>query len=191
MNDPFAVFSRWFAEAEQAGVPSLDVVALASATREGRPSVRMVLYRGMREGGFSFFTSYASRKGVELIENPFGAMAFYWQSLGKQVRIEGAVERLSSTESDSYFHSRPLDSQITSAVSRQSQPLIDEAGFIAEIAAAEASAGGKPVARPDHWGGFKLMPSSFEFWIHQEHRRHHRMLYSREGTIWTATRLYP
>jgi pyridoxamine 5'-phosphate oxidase len=191
MNDPFALFSNWYAEAGQAGAADLDIVALASASKEGRPSVRMVLYRGMREGGFSFFTSYTSRKGIELTENPFGAMAFYWQSLGKQVRIEGAVERLSSKESDSYFQSRPLNSQITSALSRQSRPLLDEAGFIAEIAAAEASAAGEPIARPDHWGGFKLVASRFEFWIHQEHRRHYRMLYSREGTTWTLTRLYP
>ena len=191
MNDPFALFLNWYAEAEQAGEPALEVVALASATREGRPSVRMVLYRGVREGGLSFFTSYASRKGQELTDNPFAAMAFYWQSLGKQVRIEGAVERLSSRESDAYFQSRPLNSQITSALSRQSKPLLDEAGFVAEIAAAEVSAAGKPIARPEHWGGFKLVPSSFEFWIHQEHRRHYRMLYSREGSIWTATRLYP
>jgi pyridoxamine 5'-phosphate oxidase len=151
----------------------------------------MVLYRGMREGGFSFFTGYSSRKGIELSENPFAAMLFYWRELGKQVRLEGAVERLSTAESDLYFQSRPLDSQITSACSRQSQPLEDEAAFLDEIAAAEASARSQPVARPDHWGGFKLVPSVFEFWIHQEHRRHHRILYSKEGTAWSAGRLYP
>lgn len=168
-----------------------DIVALASATREGRPSVRMVLYRGIREGGFSFFTNYESRKGRELAENPFAAMVFYWAHLGKQVRIEGPVERLSPKESDLYFQQRPLQSRITAAVSRQSQPLLDESEFLAQIRELEQLAQTMPIACPAEWGGFKLVPSRYEFWIHRDHRRHDRILYDKDGAAWKESRLYP
>src|SRR5690348_7912809 len=123
MSDPFVIFSEWYAEARVGTRINPDIVALASATKDGRPSVRMVFYRGIRNGGFSFFTNYESRKGSEFAENPFGAIAFYWPHLGKQVRIEGPVERLSPEESDSYFQSRPFQSQITTVLSRQSRSL--------------------------------------------------------------------
>src|SRR5204863_7604246 len=131
-----------------------NLVALASATRDGRPSVRMVLYRGIREGGFSFFTNYESRKGLELAENPFAAMVFYWPHLGRQVRIEGPVERLSPNESDAYFAERPFESQITAIVSRQSHPMISEAEFAARLAELEQSIDRKQIQRPSEWGGF-------------------------------------
>jgi pyridoxamine 5'-phosphate oxidase len=151
----------------------------------------MVLYRGIREGGFSFFTNYESRKGTELAENPFGAMAFYWPHPGKQIRLEGSVERLSAKESDSYFRSRPLQSQVTGVISMQSRTLQDEVRFQADLEAAERSALEEPVQRPQYWGGYKLIPSAMEFWTHGDHRRHHRLLYVKKGSVWAASRLYP
>ena len=186
-RDPFFIFSNWHEEAKNGAPIDPDVVALASADKLGRPSVRMVLYRGFREGGFSFFTNYESRKGRELTENPFAAMAFYWSHVGKQVRIEGPTERLSAAESDSYFRQRPIDSQVTAAVSRQSRPLLDEADFYARL----DDAARQPIARPGDWGGFKLIPVRYEFWIHGEHRRHSRTLFEKQGSEWQESRLYP
>ena len=188
---PFEIFSKWYEEAKQGIFVNPDIVALASATREGQPSVRMVFYRGIRERGFSFFTNYESRKGRELAENPLAAMVFYWPHLGKQVRIEGAVERLTPHESDAYFQSRPRRSQITAIVSRQSSTMPDEREFLSQLRKAEESFNGEPVRRPDNWGGFALLPSVFEFWAHGEHRRHERIMYRKEGETWRVTRLYP
>ncbi len=191
MIDPFARFSTWYDEARPGALVDPDIVALASATQEGRPSVRMVLYRGIREGGFSFFTNYESRKGREFSENPFAAMVFYWAHLGKQVRIEGHVERLSPAESDLYFQQRPLESRVTAVVSRQSQPMLDENEFLARLRDLEQSSRTAPPARPAEWGGFKLLPFRYEFWIHDDHRRHRRMLYEKDGVVWKESRLYP
>src|SRR5262245_18193359 len=132
-NDPVALFRSWYRDAQKQAPSDPDIMALATCTVRGKPSVRLVLFRGLREGGFSFFTDYASRKGQELSENPFAALVFYWSHLGKQVRIEGRVERLSPSESDRYFESRPLASQITALVSRQSQTLLDEREFLEQI----------------------------------------------------------
>jgi pyridoxamine 5'-phosphate oxidase len=148
----------------------------------------MVLFRAFAKAAFSFFTNYESRKGLELAENPFAAMVFYWAHLGKQVRIEGPTERLSAAESDAYFRQRPLESQITAALSRQSRPLLDEAAFIAEI---EAASRAGSIERPTEWGGFKLIPRRYEFWIHRENRRHSRTVFEKEGEKWTEYMLYP
>ena len=190
MNDPFILFSSWYDEARQGPVMDPDIVALASANKQGRPSVRMVLFRGIREEGFSFFTNYESRKGRELSENPFAALAFYWPHLGKQVRLEGQVERLSPTESDAYFLQRPFLSQITAAVSRQSRLMRDESEFLKELTELEQSSGGKMV-RPPNWGGYKLLPTRFEFWTHKDNRRHDRVQYDRAGAAWKKSKLYP
>ena len=187
-GDPYVLFSNWFADARNGAVIDPDVVALACADKHGRPSVRMVLYRGFREGGFSFFTYYESRKGRELEENPFAAMVFYWPHIGKQLRIEGPTVRLSAAESDSYFRQRPLESQITTAASRQSRPLLDEDEFLARVREIGRT---QPIARPAEWGGFKLVPERYEFWIHGEHRRHSRTLFEKRGDMWEESRLYP
>jgi pyridoxamine 5'-phosphate oxidase len=188
--DPFVLFEEWYAEARQDATASPYSVALATASATARPAVRMVYYRGIREGGFSFFTNYDSRKGREIAENPFASMLFYWSHLRKQVRVEGRVERLSAAESDSYFESRPLESRITAVVSRQSETMAEEAAFIKELKDLEACSGGV-VNRPDYWGGYALTPSYFEFWISREHRRHSRIAYSKQRDVWTAVRLYP
>src|SRR4029077_8941963 len=137
--NPIDVFLTWYEEAKCDAPIDPDTIALATATPEGRPSVRMVLFRGLREGGFSFFTNYQSRKGLELSENPFAAIVFYWAHLGKQVRIEGAVERVSPEASDTYFRQRPLLSQITANVSLQSRPMPDEGEFLKRLEEVEES----------------------------------------------------
>jgi pyridoxamine 5'-phosphate oxidase len=168
-----------------------NIVALATANHEGRPSVRMVLYRGFREGGFSFFTNYESRKGRELAENPYAAMAFYWAHLGKQVRIEGRVEPLSPEESDRYFQQRPFGGRVTANVSRQSRPLIDEDDFLERIREMEKAFNEDYVPRSPVWGGYKLVPSLYEFWTHKDSRRHERLQFEKSGDQWVQTRLYP
>jgi pyridoxamine 5'-phosphate oxidase len=189
--DPFSIFSDWYEEAQHGALSDPSAVALACADKQGHPSVRMVLYRGFREGGFSFFTNYESRKGIELSENPFAAMVFYWAHLGKQVRLEGRTERLSSSESDLYFGQRPFDSQVTASVSLQSRPMPDEAEFLARLKGFEAAHKQGPIARPEYWGGFKLIPTRYEFWTHEEHRRHRRVVFDKDGPEWNESRLYP
>jgi pyridoxamine 5'-phosphate oxidase len=191
VNDPFVTFSDWYAEARRDPPSNPDIVALASATIQGRPSVRMVFYRGIREGGFSFFTNYESRKGLEFQTNPQGAMVFYWPHLGRQVRIEGSVTRLSHVESDAYFEARPIESQVRAVVSRQSRPLTAPEEFWRELADVGRSSEGKQIVRPETWGGFKLDPAVFEFWTRGEYRRHHRMLFTKDGDAWKSSRLYP
>jgi pyridoxamine 5'-phosphate oxidase len=190
MTDPFALFSTWYDDARRGAIMDPDIVALATSSKQARPSVRMVLYRGIREGGFSFFTHYESRKGRELAENPFAALAFYWPHLGKQVRIEGSVQRLSEKESDAYFQQRPYLSQITAAASPQSRVMTDEREFLARLAELERTSGGT-ILRPANWGGFTLVPSVFEFWTHRDNRRHERWQYTKSGDSWKESRLYP
>ena len=187
-RDPQTIFSSWHQEAQSGALLDPSIIALATADKRGRPSVRMVLFRGFREGGFSFFTNYESRKGRDLSENPFAAIVFYWSHLGKQIRIEGSIERLSPAESDSYFHQRPLESQITAAASDQSRPLLDEAAFIAGIHEIERAGS---IERPAYWGGYKIIPNRYEFWTQGEHRRHSRFLFERDGDGWIESKLYP
>jgi len=190
-DDPFRIFESWYEDAGSDASPSRDAVALATAAVDARPSVRMVYYRGLREGGFSFFTNYESRKGRELAENPFAAMIFYWAHIGRQLRIEGRVERLSDEESDRYFAGRRLKSQISALVSKQSRPIEDEAKFLQALDKAELVHQNQQVSRPDAWGGFKLIPSRFEFWTRGEHRRHRRIVYDEHEGDWRKSRLYP
>jgi pyridoxamine 5'-phosphate oxidase len=190
-EDPFQVFESWYVDAGSEARPSRDAIALATAAADGRPSVRMVYYRGIHEGGFSFFTNYDSRKGRELAQNPFAAIVFYWSHIGRQVRIEGKVERLSPEESDRYFNERPFQSRISAIVSKQSRPIEDDTAYLEALHAAEISYKSHSVGRPDNWGGFKLLPSLFEFWTRGEHRRHHRVVYQKDRGSWTRARLYP
>jgi pyridoxamine 5'-phosphate oxidase len=190
-TDPFTLFANWYSDAQNDPDTDPDLVALATATADARPSVRMVFYRGVREGGFSFFTNYESRKALEMQSNPYAAMAFYWPRHGRQVRIEGAVERLSTRESDAYFQARPFESQITAIVSRQSRPLQNPEEFRAKLREYEQQFRGKRVPCPESWGGFKILPSAFEFWSRGEFRRHDRTRYELKAGKWAAARLYP
>jgi pyridoxamine 5'-phosphate oxidase len=190
-RDPFAIFAKWHKQAQENVADNPDVIALASADKMGRPSVRFVFYRGIRENGFSFFTNYESRKGRELSENPVAAIAFLWPHLGKQVRIEGAVERLSNRESDSYFDTRSLESRVSATISHQSRPLNDRGKFLSELKHLEDTARLLPISRPEYWGGFKVVPARFEFWMRGEHRRHDRLVFEKHRESWTTQHLYP
>jgi pyridoxamine 5'-phosphate oxidase len=187
--DPLRQFAAWFEEAGAAGVRAPEATALATATGDGRPSVRMVLLKGFDERGFVFFTGYESRKSAELAANPRAALLFYWDPLGRQVRIEGPVERVAEAESDAYFASRPRGAQISASVSPQSRVVESRASL--EALAAELEARGGELPRPATWGGFRLTPETYEFWQHRANRLHDRLRYSRDGAGWKIDRLAP
>ena len=187
--DPLRQFAAWFEEAGAAGVRAPEATALATATADGRPSVRMVLLKSFDERGFVFFTGYESRKGAELAANPRAALLFYWDPLGRQVRIEGVVERISGAESDAYFASRPRGAQISASVSPQSRVVESRASL--EAAAARLQARGGELPRPPAWGGFRLAPQTYEFWQHRSNRLHDRLRYRPDGGRWTIERLGP
>jgi pyridoxamine 5'-phosphate oxidase len=166
-------------------------VALATADRAGRPSVRMVLLRGADERGFVFHTNYDSRKARELTENPQAALCIHWHALEEQVRVEGRVERLPAEESDAYFDSRPRGSQLGAWASRQSASLASRETLEEEYREVERQYQNKPVPRPPFWGGFRLIPDRIEFWFGRPDRLHDRLLYVRDGEGWRIERLYP
>lgn len=168
-----------------------EAVALATATPEGAPSIRMVLMKGADERGFVFHTGYESRKGRELERNPRAALLFYWDPLGRQVRVEGEVEPLPTKESDAYFATRPRGGQLAAWASRQSEPI--ESRDELEDAARQATSRyeGSDVPRPPRWGGYLLRPRTYEFWQHREDRLHDRLRYERAGNGWRIVRLSP
>jgi pyridoxamine 5'-phosphate oxidase len=171
---PLEKVRAWYEEAVAAGVVEPEIMALATADPTGRPSVRMVLLKGIDERGVRFFTNYESRKGRELAANPRAAVTMHWQPLGRQVRMEGAVERLPSGESDEYFASRPPGSRIGAAASRQGAPLESREALEAYAAELAARYGDGPIPRPEYWGGYVLRPEAIEFWEHRPNRLHHR-----------------
>ena len=178
-DDPLEHFRAWL---------DTEVVALATASAGGAPSVRMVLLKSAGEQGLVFFTSYVSRKGRELAENPRAAMLVHMP--GRQIRVEGRVEKVSGGESDAYWATRPRGSQIAASVSRQSQPVESREALEERFAELDA-AHPDEVPRPAHWGGYRLVPDSFEFWEHRENRLHDRIHYRRDGETWTTERLQP
>ena len=187
--DPLRQFERWFEDA-RAAVPVPEAMTLATASADGRPSARTVLLKGADERGFAFYTSYESRKGRELAENPLAALLFHWQQLGRQVRIEGTVERVSREESEAYFRTRPHGSRLAAWASPQSRPLADRAE-LERLYADAAAAHGDDVPLPPHWGGLRLVPEAYEFWEHGDDRLHDRVHYERDGDCWRRTRLAP
>ena len=199
--DPFALFDRWLAEAEQSEPNDPNAMALATATPDGRPSVRMVLLKGHGAdeapgGGFTFFTNAESRKGEEIRANMHASVLFHWKSLRRQVRIEGPLEEVSADRVDAYFHSRAFVSQVGSAASGQSRPLADRQDYIDRVEALAARHGeAGEVPRPPHWTGFTLRPERIEFWMDRANRLHDRRLFTLSGAGdalgWTDTLLYP
>jgi pyridoxamine 5'-phosphate oxidase len=183
--DPLRQFERWFADAG-AVVPAPQKMALATADESGAPSVRMVLLKQADERGVVFFTHYPSRKGRELEANPRAALLLYWEPPGRQVRIEGTVERVSAEESDAYFATRPEGARAGAHASRQSEVLSDRAELEARIAEI-----GDARERPDWWGGFRLVPERWEFWQHRDDRLHDRFRYRRDRGDWVIERLSP
>jgi pyridoxamine 5'-phosphate oxidase len=177
--DPMRQFEVWFADARAARLAQPEAMALATATRDGRPSVRMVLLKGVDRRGFVFYTNAESRKGAELASNPRAALAVYWEPLHRQVRATGPVERLSAAESDAYFASRPRGAQLAAAASAQSRSIAGRDELTAAYRRVEAEFDGVDVPRPDHWGGFRLVPDEVEFWHGRENRLHDRVRYTR------------
>jgi pyridoxamine 5'-phosphate oxidase len=186
--DPLRQVDRWRYEAAEAGVDTT-LAALATASATGRPSVRMVLVKGVDEGVFRFYTNYESRKAAELAENPLAALLFHWP--GRQVRVEGGVERLPEAESDAYFDSRPPGSRLSAAVSPQSRPVGSRAELEAAVEELRQRHPDGAVARPASWGGYLLRPRTFEFWQHDRHRMHDRFRYTTADGGWLVERLGP
>ena len=190
--DPFKQFTRWFADAEQAELPLHNAMTLATASRAGKPSARMVLLKEVDARGFVFYTNYQGRKAQEIKENPFAALVFYWQPLSRQVRVEGAVERVPADESDRYFASRPRGHQLEAHVSAQSQVIKDRVFLEEQFKVFIQTVEGQEVPRPAHWGGYRLIPDTLEFWQEGEHRLHDRLLYRRiDNGQWVIERLAP
>jgi pyridoxamine 5'-phosphate oxidase len=190
--DPIKQFSNWFTAAIEAGIRDVNAMSLATAGPDGKPSVRIVLLKGFDQDGFVFFTNYESDKGKQLEANPYAALAFYWIELDRQIRISGKVERTSREESQIYFHSRPVGSQLGAWASRQSEVLDARRVLDARMAEMTERFGDNPVPLPPHWGGYRLKPDVFEFWQGRPNRLHDRFRYTLHAKgDWLTERLAP
>ncbi|HUF17793.1 MAG TPA: pyridoxamine 5'-phosphate oxidase [Thermoanaerobaculia bacterium] len=188
--DPIEQFRKWFGEAVETISHLPEAMTLATADERGRPSARLLLLKGVDGAGFTFFTNYDSRKAVELSANPYAALVFWWPPLEKQVRIEGAVQLVSEEESDLYFATRPRGSQLGAWASNQSGTISEDV-LEKQLAEAELRYQDRPVPRPPHWGGFRLIPEMIEFWQGRPNRLHDRFRYRREDGNWIIERLAP
>jgi pyridoxamine 5'-phosphate oxidase len=190
-TDPFRLFADWFAEACESEPNDPDAMALATATPDGRPSVRMVLLKEHGPGGFTFYTNLDSRKGVEISANARAALLLHWKSLRRQVRIEGPVAPVLDTEADAYFNTRSRDSQLGAWASWQSRPLDTRATFEKRYEEMVRRFEGEAVPRPPRWSGFRVTPELFEFWSDRPHRLHERRVFAPVGGAWQEGLLYP
>jgi pyridoxamine 5'-phosphate oxidase len=191
-TDPFILFDAWFDEAKASEPNDPEAMALATVDVAGRPSLRMVLLKGFGVEGFTFYTNTDSRKGSELAANPLVALLFHWKSMRRQVRIEGPVERVPDSEADAYFASRSRDSQLGAWASDQSRPLESRSAFEARFEDMKQRFENQDVARPPHWGGYRVIPDRIEFWQDRPHRLHERRLFTRRSDGgWEEGLLYP
>ncbi|MBR7778578.1 pyridoxamine 5'-phosphate oxidase [Undibacterium rugosum] len=189
--DPFAQFGIWFQQALTADAAEANAMSLATVNAQGRPSSRIVLIKEFDERGFCWFTNYDSAKGADLETNPHAALLFFWTALERQVRIEGRVEKISAEENDSYFFSRPLGSRQSANASQQSQPVAGREVLEQQLQAVIAQFGEHP-PRPEHWGGYRLIPERLEFWQGRASRFHDRIVYTRNADHnWSISRLQP
>jgi pyridoxamine 5'-phosphate oxidase len=192
-KEPLRLFAEWFAEAKRAEPVNPDAMALATVDADGLPNARMVLLKGFDECGFVFYTNFDSVKGQELAAAPKAALAFYWKTLQRQVRLRGSVEPVSPAEADAYFSSRSRMAQIGAWASKQSEPLESRLAFEKAVARYTAKFGAGPVPRPPHWSGYRVVPQTIEFWKERPFRLHDRIRFSRSApdAAWSKTRLYP
>jgi pyridoxamine 5'-phosphate oxidase len=190
-RDPYRQFSAWFRNAVESGVPEPEAMFLATADKDGMPSGRVVLLKGVDPNGFVFFTNYNSRKGREIASNPFVAIAFHWKSIDRQVRVTGRAQMISGAESDEYFTSRPLDSRISAIISLQSSIIPNRDYLEKKFEDKKNEMKGMDPIRPSNWGGFRVIPSTFEFWQSRPHRLHDRIHYRIVDGNWILERLSP
>lgn len=191
-TDPVAFFRKWFHEAEVAGITEVNAMTLATVNASGMPSARIVLLKGLEEDSFVFFTNYDSNKGGQMADNPNAALLFFWKELERQVRVEGRVEKIPAAESEAYFHSRPKGSQISALASPQSQVIGNRDILEEKVKSLESQYASGEVPRPEHWGGYRVIPAKIEFWQGRHNRLHDRIVFSgstSEG--WTIQRLAP
>ena len=189
--DPIVQFQTWFDEAVAAQLPEPNAMTLATATKAGVPSARIVLLKGLDSRGFVFYTNYESRKGEELVENPHAAIVFLWAALERQVRIEGRVEKVSDAETEAYFHSRPLSSQLGAWSSDQSRVVDDRTVLEQRFQDFQDKYANQEIPRPPHWGGFRVIPHQIEFWQGRPSRLHDRLRYRLSSNHWQIDRLAP
>lgn len=190
-DDPLVHFDDWYNEADKIANFDANAVALATVGRNGQPSVRMILFKGLVKGGFSFYTNYDSRKGREIALNNRGALLFYWQPLNRQIRIEGSLFKMPRQLSKKYFASRPLFSQLSSVISQQSREISSYRDLQTQFEQATATSNQQPVSCPKHWGGYTLSPNRFEFFIANQHRLNERLSYRRANDVWQHKYLSP
>ncbi len=190
-TDPFAFFAGWFAEAQAHEPNDPNAMTVATTNQEGHPSARIVLLKEWDEKGFVFYTNKESRKGDELRENPRAALLFFWKSLHRQIRIEGAVTHVTDAEADAYYTSRPRVSRLGAWASIQSRPLAERAVLEARVAEFEAKYPGEDIPRPEYWSGYRIVPSYFEFWQDMPFRLHDRTVFTRQGDTWQVGKIFP
>lgn len=190
--DPILFFSRWFSEAEAAQITEVNAMTLATVDSRNFPHARIVLLKGLEEQGFVFFTNYDSNKGKEILAHPNAALVFFWKELERQVRIEGIIEKIPASESDAYFHSRPRGSRLGAYASPQSREISDRSILDINYARYEQEFSEVEMPRPEHWGGYRVVPSRIEFWQGRSSRMHDRILFTKQpDNTWSRSRLAP